>query len=116
MPYWQVNVPEKDRTTECPDFLANLNDKNTKILLTPDSEYKRLSWIDVKHIVSENRLDAFQRVPSDLRLYLQYTYKLKQEWGSVMDFVLKERIKWHGDMQSKSNTPFANACTSSCYL
>lgn len=41
-----------------------------------------------------NRIDRFQRVPSDLRRYLEYTAQIKAEYGSVMRFVVKERLGW----------------------
>lgn len=45
-----------------------------------------------------NRIDRFQRVPSDLRKYLEYTAQIKAEYGSVMRFVVKERLCWgNGD-------------------
>lgn len=46
-----------------------------------------------------NRIDRFQRVPSDLRKYLEYTAQIKAEYGSVMRFVVKERLRW-GDGDS----------------
>lgn len=47
-----------------------------------------------------NRIDRFQRVPSDLRKYLEYTARIKAEYGSVMRFVVKERLCWgDGDVQ-----------------
>ena len=52
-----------------------------------------------------NRIDQFQRVPSDLRRYLEFNAKLKQEYGSVMIFVLWERLKWE-DMRPVSSIPF----------
>ncbi|KAL2165153.1 hypothetical protein VTH06DRAFT_449 [Thermothelomyces fergusii] len=94
LPYWQVNVPEHQRTAECPDFLRNISDKDRRIISTPDSEYQRDSWAVVQQKVAQNRLELFQRVPSDLRRYLGYTWKLRQEHGSVMNFILSERLKW----------------------
>lgn len=49
-----------------------------------------------------NRIDHFQRVPSDLRKYLEYTAHIKAEYGSVMRFVVKERLRW-GDGQSSED-------------
>lgn len=49
-----------------------------------------------------NRIDRFQRVPSDLRKYLEYTAQIKAEYGSVMRFVVKERLRW-GDGDSAEN-------------
>ncbi|RYP76185.1 hypothetical protein DL771_002009 [Monosporascus sp. 5C6A] len=94
VPYWQVNVPDEERTDECPGFLRNLSVKDIGIISTPDSEYRASTWEEVQKLVRDNRLDLFQRVPSELRRYLAYTWKLRQEYGSVMNFVLTQRLQW----------------------
>jgi hypothetical protein len=94
LPYWQINVPPSLRTTECPAFLAHLNPKDMGIISTPDSEYHILTWPEVQHIIATNRIDLFQRIPSELRRYLAYNYDLKQKYGSVMEFVLQKRLEW----------------------
>jgi hypothetical protein len=94
LPYWQVNVPEHLRSAECPDFLRNLNEKDLGIISTPDSEFQTDSWAVVRQKVAQNRLELFQRVPSELRRYMAFTWKLKQEHGSVMNFILKHRLGW----------------------
>jgi hypothetical protein len=94
LPYWQVNVLADQRSAECPDFLTDANEKDQKILATPDPEFCRLSWPEVQELIQTNRIDLFQRVPSDLRRYKAYTAKLKQQYGSVMNFVMAERLKW----------------------
>lgn len=95
LPYWQVNVPESERTEECPDFLSTLNAKDVGIISTRDADYHVLTWPEVRKTVADNRLDLFQRVPSALRRYLAYNWKLKQDYGSVMNFVLAERLRWN---------------------
>lgn len=94
LPYWQVNIPDHLRTAECPDFLRNLTDKDRGIISTPDSEYEIDSWAVVQGKVSQNRLELFQRVPSELRRYLGFTWKLRQDYGSVMNFILTQRLRW----------------------
>ncbi|KAF4552826.1 Hypothetical protein D9617_9g026170 [Elsinoe fawcettii] len=106
VPYWRVNVPEKDWPETCPDFLTNITDKQKRILATNDANYHILSWDEVKDVVKKNQLDVFQRVPTDLRRYLQYMFKIKNEWGSIMNFVLKERIRWT-DL-TPAGAPFEN--------
>ncbi|KAI0136654.1 hypothetical protein BJ170DRAFT_589623 [Xylariales sp. AK1849] len=105
LPYWQVNVSEDDRMEECPEFLRNLNPKDIGIISTPDQEYHVLSWQAVQEIIADNRLDQFQRVPSDLRQYLSYNWKLKRDYGSVMNFVLNERLQWQIPITAKGK-PF----------
>lgn len=103
--YWQVNVPEAERPATCPIWLQDANDATKHILSTPDSEYHRLDWGEVKDIIRRNRLELFHRVPSDLRRYIEYMYNLKRQWGSVMEFVVKERVQWDGQLQPKGK-PF----------
>jgi hypothetical protein len=63
IPYWNVNVPPAQWTTECPSFLRNQSEKNISILSTPDEQYRRQGWELVRHIVgSWNR--STQPLPS----------------------------------------------------
>lgn len=94
LPYWQINVPEPLRSPECPAFLATLNRKDMGIISTPDGEYHVLTWPEVQQIIARNRIDLFQRLPSELRRYLAYNWGLKQQYGSVMEFVLQKRLGW----------------------
>lgn len=94
LPYWQVNIPKHLRTAECPEFLRAVGDKDRGIISTPDTEYQIDSWSVVRQKVAQNRLELFQRVPSQLRRYLEFTWKLKQDHGSVMNFILTQRLQW----------------------
>ena len=111
VPYWCVNVPRDQWPDECPDFLRDVSDKDRGILATPDDQYRRLTWPEVKSLVQDNRIDKFQRVPSDMRRYLAYNAGLKSKWGSVMDFVLSERVQWK-DL-TPTGPPFERPGTSS---
>jgi hypothetical protein len=102
LPYWQMNLPPNQRPTTCPPYLANCNEKDIGILSTPDSEYHILTWPEVRTIIANNRLDLFQRVPSDLRRYLAYNWQIKQEYGSVMQFVLSEKLGWQVPVKAEA--------------
>lgn len=102
LPYWQVNVPEPLREADCPPFLANLSPKDLRIISTPDSENHILTWPEGCQIIADNRLDLFQRIPSELRRYLAYNYNLKKEYGSVMEFVLSQRLKWTDPIRAEA--------------
>lgn len=94
LPFWLVNVPRDQWPAECPDFLRDVGEKDRMIIGTPDSDYKRLSWQEAQEIIRLNRVDLFRRVPSDLRKYRQYTHKLIKEHGSILNFIVKERLYW----------------------
>jgi hypothetical protein len=59
----------------------------------------------IEKVADTNRIDLFQRVPSDLRRYLAYTWDLKKRYGSIMNFVLQERLRWK-DLTPHDPTPF----------
>ncbi|RAL11993.1 GIG1 family protein [Aspergillus homomorphus CBS 101889] len=100
LPYWLVNIPPSQWTAECPNYLRGISQKNIDILSTPDHLYQRQSWGLVKELVRTNRIDRFQRLPSDLRRYLEYKERIVAEYGSVMRFVVKERLHWGEGLQS----------------
>ena len=52
LPFWLVNVPRGQWPAECPEALRECGEKDKEIMSTPDSEYKRLSWPEVQHIIS----------------------------------------------------------------
>ncbi|KAA8647370.1 hypothetical protein EYZ11_008545 [Aspergillus tanneri] len=104
LPYWLVNVPPAERPAECPEFLRNISEKNIAILSTPDERYQRQGWELVKEIVATNRIDRFQRLPSDLRKYLEYKERIVARYGSIMRFVVKERLGW-GDGTTEDLKP-----------
>jgi hypothetical protein len=94
--WWNTNLPSTDHTPACPPYLtyALTHPKERANLSTLDADFKRLSWPEVRAHVAANRLDQFTRVPSELRRYRQYTERLVREYGSVMRFVLDERLGW----------------------
>ncbi|KAI9854157.1 MAG: hypothetical protein M1824_000576 [Vezdaea acicularis] len=107
LPFWCVNLPRESWPDKCPDFLKNVSDKDRGIISTRDEDYHRQTWPEVKDIISRNRIDLFQRVPSDLRRYRAYTWSLTQQYGSVMNFVQNERLHWK-DLAPRSSTPFGD--------
>lgn len=110
-PFWNVNVPASEHTTECPDFLkyALENEKDRDILRTPDNQYQRLSWPNVQETIRKNQIDVFQRTPSDLRTYREWSANVSKEHGSIMNFVVNERLQWPDLTPVGSN--FENAGT-----
>ncbi len=63
---------------------------------------------DICGCTETNRLDLFRRVPSDLRRYMDFTWRLKRDYGSVMQFVLGERLRWTDLGPSGDAPPFTN--------
>ncbi|PYH49872.1 GIG1 family protein [Aspergillus saccharolyticus JOP 1030-1] len=128
LPYWLVNVPPSHWPASCPSYLRDISQKNKDILSTPDHTYQRQGWDLVQELVrmslppspppaqpnpnrslththhctsaDTNRIDRFQRLPSDLRRYLEYKERIIAEYGSIMRFVVKERLQWGEGVQS----------------
>ena len=114
LPYWLVNVPRAQWPAECPSYLRDQPEKNIRILATRDEHYKKQNWETVREIISAladkihaglvysaerhtlgtNRIDLFQRVPTELRKYLEFASQIKARYGSMLRFVVRERLRW----------------------
>ncbi|KAI9778714.1 MAG: hypothetical protein M1839_007945 [Geoglossum umbratile] len=107
LPFWLTNVPKDEWPTKCPDYLAKVGASDRKVLSTKDEDYRFHTWQEVTTIIKSNRIDLFRRVPSNLRRYLEYMAKLEKTHGSVMNFVIKERLRW-ADLTPQSEILFSN--------
>jgi len=109
-PFWNMNIPASHHTKECPDYLqyAFKNAKDHEILSTPDAQYQRMSWPEVQQVIRDNRLEKFVRVPSDLRRYREYCAQLTEKYGSIMKFVMQERLQW-SELSPRSSGLFEDA-------
>jgi hypothetical protein len=68
-----------------------------------------MAWagcLNIFNISETNKIDQFGRVPSDLRKYLEYMAKLKASYGSILNFVVKERLHWDADLKPKGSKLF----------
>lgn len=107
--FWNTHVPPHQQTKDCPSFLqyAFKDHRDRACLATYDKDYIRPSWADVQDLINTNQLDAFRRVPSELRRYREYTAGLTRDYGSVMNFVMQERLRWT-DLTPSGAEPFSN--------
>ncbi|KAK5663273.1 hypothetical protein OQA88_3700 [Cercophora sp. LCS_1] len=94
IPYWHVNVPEDQRSAECPDYLREVTPKDLGIISTPDSQYHRDTWEEAKKKVADNTIHLFQRVPSELRRYKAFIWDLKRQYDGVLNYILSQRLGW----------------------
>ncbi|KIW09483.1 uncharacterized protein PV09_00361 [Verruconis gallopava] len=104
--WFNYNLPKEEWTEECPESLRDASAKDRGIIGSLDEDFKPMSWEEVKHLVAINRIDKFQRSPSELRRYRQYIYHLKKNYGSVMNFIIKHRLQW-SDV-NPTGPPFSN--------
>jgi hypothetical protein len=64
----------------------------------PTSPHHHHTWPEVRSIILANRLDVFHRTPEELERYLIYCAGIRKKWGSMMEFIVKERLGW-GEME-----------------
>jgi hypothetical protein len=82
-----------------------------------DAEFTPHSWSNLHHLISTNQLDELKRWPSALKAYLAWTAHVKEKYGSVMTYLLQQRLFWKpiddgsGALKFEINnsTPFADA-------
>ncbi|KAK4985972.1 hypothetical protein LTR66_008020 [Elasticomyces elasticus] len=72
----------------------NLTAIDHKLLAMKDEDFHELRWDDLKDIIGRNDLEGLKRRPSDLRRYLAWSTATKEEYGSMTNFVLKNRLHW----------------------
>jgi Protein of unknown function (DUF3605) len=53
-----------------------------------------------------NRLELFRRTPSNLRRYRQYVHSLKQNYGTINDYILSHVLGWTDN--GTTYPPFTN--------
>jgi hypothetical protein len=63
-------------------------------LSTPDSDFTPHSWENLQHLITTNQLDQLKRWPSSLKAYLAWTAHVKEKYGSVMAYLLQQRLFW----------------------
>ena len=51
--FWNVNIPQKRWTRECPVYLANMSEKDKGILSIRDCDFKYHDWNAARDIISE---------------------------------------------------------------
>lgn len=73
-----------------------------------------LSQLEDSHITAadclqseSNCINHFQRPPLELRRYLHFMFKLKQQYGSILTFVQQERLHW-SSISPSLEAPFTN--------
>lgn len=106
LPFWQVNVQPDEREEECPEPLQNLSDKDVGIIGTRDEDYRVQPWEQVVEIVRSGTLQDFRRWPSELRRYREFVWRVKCDKGSVMEYMLTERLHWEQPIVARSCRPF----------
>ncbi|KAJ5369748.1 uncharacterized protein N7496_005840 [Penicillium cataractarum] len=72
----------------------NLTPLDHQLLAMTDEEFVAHSWDDLRDIIARNDLGALKRKPSDLRRYLAWSAETKAQYGSMMNYICQERLRW----------------------
>ncbi|CAN9162955.1 unnamed protein product [Alternaria sp. RS040] len=82
-----------------------------------DADFTPHSWSNLHHLISTNQLEELKRWPSSLKAYLAWTAHVKKKYGSVMTYLLDQRLLWEpiedetGALRFdvRNTTPFADS-------
>jgi Protein of unknown function (DUF3605) len=120
-----ITIPRGESTDDCPQSAILISPKTERILCTREEDYRRWTWNEVKEAISEcaslsrifqrpgliavgiNRIDLFQRTPTDLKRYVEFVHYLKKVFGSVLNFIQHERLHW-SSIQPSGEALFEN--------
>ncbi|EXJ87258.1 hypothetical protein A1O3_04217 [Capronia epimyces CBS 606.96] len=105
--YWNIGLAPELWTKECPEYLLGIGDKNIGILSLREEDCHKMSWPEVQELVDTNRIDRFQRSPSQLRAYFEHIYQVKKQYGAVSAYIQHELLHWDKTTPS-SDPPFEN--------
>jgi len=72
----------------------NLTELDRRVLSQTDEEYTLLSWEFIKAAIAENRLDKLTRLPSQLRKYRAWSEDIREQYGSITNFLVQKRLYW----------------------
>ncbi|KAF3482765.1 uncharacterized protein GIQ15_02089 [Arthroderma uncinatum] len=90
----------------------NLSESDRRVLAQTDEEFIYHDWEDLKDIIANNKLELLKRKPSDLRRYAEWSTSIKDHYGSVTNFICRERLHWPAgtdpQTQCENSTPFAD--------
>jgi len=84
-------APDPDDNTPSPFPLTAVD---RSLLAITDDQFQPETWENLKQIIAEHNLSVLKRWPSDLRRYIKWSSKTKEAYGSVPNFVMRERLKW----------------------
>jgi hypothetical protein len=59
-----------------------------------DADFTPHSWPNLQQLIFNNRLEELKRWPSALKAYLAWTAHVKEKYGSVMTYLLQQRLFW----------------------
>ncbi|KAJ5835421.1 hypothetical protein N7447_001447 [Penicillium robsamsonii] len=82
----------------------NLTELDHKLLAMTDEEFVHHDWEELKSIIARNDLGVLKRKPSDLRRYLAWTQETKAQYGTIMNYICQQRLKWHLPQNTTSGT------------
>ncbi|KAL9622840.1 MAG: hypothetical protein Q9160_002766 [Pyrenula sp. 1 TL-2023] len=75
-------------------FPFPLTDIDRYVLSQTDEEFHYHSWDELKQIIAEHNLSILKRRPSDLRRYMAWSAETKRQYGSMTNFICRERLHW----------------------
>ncbi|KAL6716788.1 hypothetical protein ACLMJK_004700 [Lecanora helva] len=101
------------QSTELGSIPFDLTITDRENLAGGDENFQPQGWEDLKVIIAANNLSILKRKPSDLFRYIQWTNQTKAAYGSITNFVLKQRLFWEpcAGLDAESGPTFA--CRSS---
>jgi hypothetical protein len=82
-----------------------------------DTDFSPHSWSNLQHLIFTDQLEELKRWPSALKAYLAWTAHVKEKYGSVMKYLLDQRLLWDPiedetgvlRFDVRNATPFADA-------
>ncbi|KAI5289914.1 hypothetical protein KEM54_002910 [Ascosphaera aggregata] len=84
-----------------------LSDEDRRRFQERDEDFVYMTWDNLKATIASNNLAALRRIPSELRRYRVWSANIKLKYGSVANYVVRERLHWPpvDDMNTQAVNP-----------
>ncbi|KAI5301004.1 hypothetical protein KEM56_002044 [Ascosphaera pollenicola] len=80
--------------TSAEPVILELSEEDRKRFQERDEDFVYQTWDDIKNIIAQNNLAALRRTPSELRKYRVWSANIKMQYGSVVNYIVRERLHW----------------------
>ncbi|PYI01427.1 hypothetical protein BO78DRAFT_17117 [Aspergillus sclerotiicarbonarius CBS 121057] len=105
-----VGIGDVSELIKSPPFELSEADKES--LLMKEQDFTPHTWNDIKQVIANGDLSVLKRGPTDLRNYILWTRHIRAKYGSVIHYVLSERLHWEPPVEGRfpcvDSVPFAN--------
>ncbi|KAF9890528.1 hypothetical protein FE257_005933 [Aspergillus nanangensis] len=80
-----------------------LSEADLEALATKDEDFVPHNWEDLKEVIARGDMSLLKRSPTDLRNYIRWRAEIQTKFGSVTNFILRNKLHWASHANNHQN-------------